>query len=203
MGQKIAFIGASGTGKTTLAKWISEELEIPFISGSVSDIVPSTKDMLHLEMMDQETQPLASRNLYIVRAREKSINDHNSLVTDRSPLDAVAYGIDQLSSKVDKGYLDHLLNNAKDAMKGLDYLIFIPVTNQMVNNWEIEDNNKRVLNPWFQWKVSCIMNSILHREDMLAFFKKNHIKVISLYPYEIEIRKKLIKSAILPCQNQK
>ena len=34
MGNKVMFAGASGTGKTTLAKRVSEMLNIPFVSGS-------------------------------------------------------------------------------------------------------------------------------------------------------------------------
>ena len=40
---RIMFAGPSGYGKTTLAKWLSEQSGIPFESGSVSDLLPKTK----------------------------------------------------------------------------------------------------------------------------------------------------------------
>ena len=39
---QIMFTGVSGVGKTTIAKEIAELLNIPFISGSYSDLVPET-----------------------------------------------------------------------------------------------------------------------------------------------------------------
>lgn len=40
---KIQLCGSSGTGKTTVANQLSKIYDIPFISGSYSDLVPSTK----------------------------------------------------------------------------------------------------------------------------------------------------------------
>ena len=56
---KIMFAGASGVGKTTLAKEVPGMIKfdvseyppvLDFISGSVSDLIPKTKDMSHKEM---------------------------------------------------------------------------------------------------------------------------------------------------------
>ena len=45
------FLGPSGSGKTTLAKIISEKFVIPLISGSYSDMIPSTKSKSHWDMI--------------------------------------------------------------------------------------------------------------------------------------------------------
>ena len=68
--KRIGFAGPSGIGKTTLAKWISEEYKIPFISSSYSDLIPETKNITHEEMVNmplfmKEYQLLNKRrNLY-------------------------------------------------------------------------------------------------------------------------------------------
>ena len=41
--KRIMFVGPSGIGKTTLAKAVEEICGIPFISGSMSDLLPATK----------------------------------------------------------------------------------------------------------------------------------------------------------------
>lgn len=43
MSKRIMFVGPSGIGKTTLAKFIETKYGIPFISGSMSDLMPDTK----------------------------------------------------------------------------------------------------------------------------------------------------------------
>ena len=48
------FVGPSGIGKTTLAKFIETKYGIPFISGSMSDLMPDTKEMHHAEFLHQE-----------------------------------------------------------------------------------------------------------------------------------------------------
>lgn len=41
--KRIMFVGPSGIGKTTLAKFIETKYGIPFISDSMSDLMPDTK----------------------------------------------------------------------------------------------------------------------------------------------------------------
>ena len=43
------FHGPSGIGKTTLAKFIETKYGIPFISGSMSDLMPDTKETVLLK----------------------------------------------------------------------------------------------------------------------------------------------------------
>ena len=49
--KRIMFVGPSGIGKTTLAKFIETKYGIPFISGSMSDLMPDTKEMHHAEFL--------------------------------------------------------------------------------------------------------------------------------------------------------
>ena len=71
--KRIMFAGASGTGKTTLANFISKvygEGQIPFFSGSVSDLLPETKGMPHKDMLARDSQTLAiSRQINFLSAR--------------------------------------------------------------------------------------------------------------------------------------
>ena len=63
---RINFTGVSGIGKTTLAKWVAEEFKIPFLSGSYSDLVPSTKDMPHKNMITQDVNTVYAQDMQVL-----------------------------------------------------------------------------------------------------------------------------------------
>lgn len=60
--KRIMFVGPSGIGKTTLAKFIETKYSIPFISGSMSDLMPDTKEMHHAEFLHQECGELINKD---------------------------------------------------------------------------------------------------------------------------------------------
>lgn len=50
------FVGPSGIGKTTLAKYVAKREDLPFISGSMSDLMPDTKEMHHAEFYTKNVE---------------------------------------------------------------------------------------------------------------------------------------------------
>ena len=60
--KRIMFVGPSGIGKTTLAKFIETKYGIPFISGSMSDLMPDIKEMHHAEFLHQECGELINKD---------------------------------------------------------------------------------------------------------------------------------------------
>lgn len=54
--KRIMFVGPSGIGKTTLAKFIETKYGIPFISGSMSDLMPDIKEMHHAEFYTKNVE---------------------------------------------------------------------------------------------------------------------------------------------------
>ena len=77
---KIMFAGASGVGKTTLAKEVPSMIkfdvskyppELEFVSGSVSDLIPKTKDMSHKEMLERDSKDLLICLLYTSDAADE------------------------------------------------------------------------------------------------------------------------------------
>ena len=97
---KIMFAGASGVGKTTLAKEVPGMIKfdvseyppvLDFISGSVSDLIPKTKDMSHKEMLERDSKDLLMEDFQVMNLRNKMFRDRDRFVTDRSYLDLAAY----------------------------------------------------------------------------------------------------------------
>lgn len=159
----ILLAGPSGVGKTTVAKFLSEELGIKFISGSVSDLLPQTKEMTHAEMLARDSKDLYTEDYQILNLRNKIFSkEEEPFVSDRSFLDSAAYFLYKQADKIPACEVEQFINLAKMAtLQSIDYLIFIDYSLDMFNNWIIEDNSKRVISKFFQMEISRIMYMVL------------------------------------------
>lgn len=156
------FAGVSGVGKTTIARWVSEKFDIPFISGSYSDLIPETKDMPHQDMINQDAETVYRQDMQVLSLRNKRFHDTIEFVTDRSYFDSAAYFINKLSHRIAPCDLDHAIDICKQLLsQQCTHLIFIPYSSKFYKEWVIEDNNKRLLSKYYQFQVSQIMYGLL------------------------------------------
>ena len=159
---RIQLAGPSGVGKTTLSKWLEEAYQFPFISGSVSDLLPKTKEEQHKDMLSHDKKELYNQDFQILNLRNKLFSDKVNYVSDRSYLDSAAYFMYKQSSDIPQCELEHFFELCKKCLvEQTDVLIVIGFTPYMVKNWVMEDNNKRILNKYFQAQISYIMRYIL------------------------------------------
>lgn len=183
------FAGPSGIGKTTLAKWVSEELNIPFISGSMSDILPETKDVPHIKMMDKSPTDLYNQNWQVLNLRNKLFNDKDHFVTDRSFLDVAAYSWLELDKHLQECDLEHLIKTSLQLMEEhCDLLIVLPLTLNSIGDWVMEDNGKRILNKYFQVKVSLLMTELV---------KQVQVPYMVIFSLNEQIRKDKIRNMLV------
>lgn len=189
MEKRIMFYGPSGTGKTTMAKIISDNYGIPFISSSISDLIPKTKEMTHLEMMDRDYKKIYLEDMQLLNLRSKLFKNETAYVTDRSYLDIFAYHLIKVSKGIEECDSNALLHNVSAALlRDCTHLIFTPFMEDMLKNWEMEDNRKRVLNKYFQWYVSQVMYGLLRLLGYKQRIILNLIKGINMgkiYPEKI------------------
>lgn len=164
---RIMFAGPSGIGKTTLAKFIEgisggDEPSWPFISGSVSDLLPNTKSETHKDMLSHDKKDLYTQDFQILNLRKKLFANSNSFVSDRSFLDSAAYFLYKQSSSIPQCEMDHFLELCNMCLcQYCDKLIILNFTPYMVKNWVMEDNHKRIINKYFQAQISAIILMIL------------------------------------------
>lgn len=164
---RIMFAGPSGCGKTTVSKLMSKVMDIPFISGSVSDLIPSTKDIPHKDMLNHDYKELEKQDYQIVNLRNKLFKDKDNFITDRSYLDSAAYFTYKQSEKNSQCEIDSFLGLCKMLLnKQCTHLIFFNFPPYMIKEWYIEDNGKRILNKFFQSQIASIMFTILKYWDI-------------------------------------
>lgn len=160
--KRIMFVGPSGIGKTTLAKFIETKYGIPFISGSMSDLMPDTKEMHHSEFLHQECGELINKDYQLLNLRNKLFKDKETFVTDRSYVDLAAYFIYKQSTNIPECEVDAFLDICKDlTIKQCDLLIYLPLSMYNMKEWKMEDNGKRIQNRYYQTQMSDIMGNLL------------------------------------------
>lgn len=158
---KVMFAGASGTGKTTLCQKLSSQ-DKPFISGSVSDLLPDTEKMSHKEMLSREPSYLFSEDYQILNLRNKLFSQNENFITDRSYIDSAAYFIYKQADKVPQCEVEQFVNLCLMCLsQQCTHLVFIPFTPIMFKEWVTEDNGKRITSKYFQMQISSIMRMVL------------------------------------------
>lgn len=167
--KRIMFVGPSGIGKTTLAKFIETKYGIPFISGSMSDLMPDTKEMHQAEFLHQECGELINKDYQLLNLRNKLFKDKETFVTDRSYVDLAAYFIYKQSTNIPECEVDAFLDICKDlTVQQCDLLIYLPLSMYNMKGWPMEDNKKRIINRYYQAQMSDIMGNLLTQWSTLS-----------------------------------
>ena len=156
------FVGPSGIGKTTLAQYVAKSQNIPFISGSMSDLLPATKDISHNEILSLGSEAMYKSDFQLLNLRNKLFKDREYFVTDRSYTDLAAYFWYKQSRSIPECEMEHFLCQCKTLMEEqCDLAIFLPLNLYTYQNWQMENNGKRILNRFFQVQISSLMSELL------------------------------------------
>lgn len=152
--------GASGTGKTTLCNHFKDVYS--FISGSVSDLLPDTKDIPHKDMLARPSNDLVREDYQILNLRNKIFSQEESFISDRSFLDSAAYFLYKQADKLPQCEVEQFLDLCRMCLsRECTHLIYLPFTMTMFNEWVTEDNGKRITSRYFQMEISRIMAMVL------------------------------------------
>lgn len=165
MNKRIMITGASGVGKTTIAKYISETYNIPFISTSAKFVWPKFGFKNHQDAFNKSLKntKLGLKYQWEILKQRKNALSGSSFITDRSPIDNMAYFMMSLGHKI--AYCETLdfISACSEGMLYCDGLIFIRWSGEI----ELEDDSQRINNEFFQASVDAILNWIV--SDMVVF----------------------------------
>lgn len=162
MSKRIMFVGPSGIGKTTLAQAVAKKYDIPFISGSMSDLLPATKSVSHNEILSLGSETMYKSDFQLLNLRNKLFRDKENFVTDRSYADLAAYFWYKQSRSMPECEMEHFFCQCKELMENqCDLAIFLPLNLSTYHEWPMEDNKKRIMNRFFQVQISSLMSELL------------------------------------------
>ena len=158
--KKVQLAGPSGIGKTTIAT----SGIYPFVSASVSDLLPKTKDTKHSDMLSRDSKELLMEDYQVLNLRNKLFNSLGNVdyISDRSFLDLAAYFYLKQSGKIPACELETFLTLCKNSLcETCTHLVLFDFLPEQLREWVIEDNNKRITSNYFQLEIAEIMKLIL------------------------------------------
>lgn len=160
---RIMLSGPSGIGKTTFMDIISRDFDIEKYSGSMSDLISSTKELSHKDMLSRDPEVLYKEDYQLLNLRNKLFKDKVKYITDRSYLDSAAYFLYKQADKIPQCEVEHFFELCKMLLnQQCDLLILFDFPKYMIKDWVIEDNKKRIINKYFQYLIAEMMMGILN-----------------------------------------
>jgi predicted ATPase len=165
---KVAFSGTSGAGKTTLVHYVNSVLGLNWINGSAGQM---KKEWEKMKLVEEYGYPggghaavikysainpqYALENQNMLQAgRANAIANNWGFVTDRSPVDNMAYFCMQCSFMYSEKVAEEFYRKCLIALEGLTHLIYV----KAVQPKEIEHNGSRVDNAFFQRSMDAVFN---------------------------------------------
>lgn len=182
MKNKIFITGPSGIGKTTIAKYISKEHGIPYISTSASNLWPTFGFNSHQEahIRTSNDKNLGMRYQYAIMEERAMALTNGTWVTDRSPMDNIAYFLLTMGHAITEKEARDFIHTASKMLSTCDGIIHLKSCNQ----GPIEDNRKRILNPYYQMMVDSIISMVIDNTC-------SNIPILELTTWDLDLRKQL------------
>lgn len=188
---RIGICGPSGTGKSTLAKHISEKYGVPFITTSTKPLwdkycIESHQDLINKTLSDL-TWGLKFQN-EVLDYRIKMMEENPIFVTDRTPIDNLVYFLLQNTHLVKESETEEYALRCRFALEKMNGLICLPFTEEI----KLSDDGARITNKYYQ----SVVNHVFH---LAASMMKNSlidIKALTLTMWDMNKRQELTKEFI-------
>lgn len=170
--KRIYISGCSGTGKSTLAKWIAEEYKIPFIETSTKPLweefnISKHNDIISRSVNDPHWGLKFQRACLDMRKDVLQFDKSIDFVTDRSPMDNIVYFLLQNAPHLTE---DDCTDYIADAIAQFAYNThIIHITYSL--DIKLEDDKMRVANQHYQLMVDAIFGRAYY---LYYNYIKNH-----------------------------
>jgi len=143
---KIGISGSHGTGKTSLAKKLSKQFDLPLITEVARDV--------NIMLLKGNQYCQAQRDILIKQIEEEG--KYQSFVSDRTVIDNLAYFISICSHIVSIKEIKWYVNEARNHISVYDKIYYLPI------KFELVDNGFRFTEMSVQKNIDDIIRSILY-----------------------------------------
>lgn len=155
---RIGFAGAHRSGKTTLAKAVAADYEIPYWAASITDIA---KNDLGIDpVMPMTLRQRIGFQSKLLDAYAERLNKAPSMfVTDRTPIDIAAYALAEVGMHTDEEASEAaalITEEAINMMPSVAHFVFLP---RPLGTYEV-DSTKPPPNRAYQWHVQYICEAV-------------------------------------------
>jgi hypothetical protein len=159
---RIGIVGSAGTGKSTTARVLAEELGLPFLSAKeITDpILQRDGYDFSSGMQIERFLGLGDRQREILYGTINQQLNQENFVTDRTFIDLAAYAICE-QNDVNQDIVAEIHDHCRDKSKVYTHLFVCPWKEGPLGN-----NGRRTLNPWYQFMIHCLDIGVLQRWNL-------------------------------------
>jgi predicted ATPase len=197
MAYKIALMGTSGVGKTTLAKALSLELKIPILEENLTPVVDAIKAInqrgLSHEALEEKTKQLMAELRTWVLSRAKAQLENSGFICDRTAVDILDILLSSSMIFNDEMIVGLLKEIRRQLMK-IDLVVILPISEHTFETPHNEDGLKRSV--YLQHKLHGQALKI----GLLAMFSPKPTLMIEARISSVEDRVRIIKERLLAIQ---
>jgi len=176
---RILFTGAHRAGKTTLARRVASEYNLPYIASDAGRIATEMgvdlKGLVPLDLrIDYQTAVMAD-----LFSKMSAPEAANGFVSDRAPLDLAAYLLADITAAVGTPdiherimqYVDQCIRATRNMA---DVVFLIPP------GIPVEDHpHKPKVNPAYQWHHHFLVSGFAHEDDLNGKIARMPLEVLS------------------------
>jgi predicted ATPase len=155
---KIAFTGAGGTGKTTMAKHVSETWGIPYV-GSVAREVAKEMQIESEEAQNSMSDGALFEYQYaIYLRRQQRVTEHPHFVTDRLALDNYIYGLRRCGKALTEDVRKEWLEGVEADFNRFDLVFYCPA-----GLFEVQDDGMRQVDTSHTYLIDAALYGMLSK----------------------------------------
>jgi integrase len=166
---KLGFIGAGGTGKTTVMNLVSKQLGLPIMKSASRQVFESRRIREDDQFTMTEAQKWNLQNrIFVLKQELDATTEH--FIADRTLLDHFCYCLYRCSKSVDKRMTDNLQTRVLDNLKKYDFLFYFPT-----GVFDAQPDGLRADDYAYRLMIGAIMEGLLHRYEIPCYLMQESL----------------------------